>query len=184
METPSKSAFTLSKVKLMKDGGLDCHFEIEQKCGEEIYNEKYHTESAKDVHPDLRACFDKLKPVLARVYHMSFFRTLLDSPDFGASKLQQEFAETAFAEIMQKINVTGVALSGSDENVGFVISGTFTADSNQKMAINSHRMKFKDTRYGFEQECEEIIATLEEEAYAFLYEGKKAQLELFSGEEE
>lgn len=179
MKTPSENSFALSKVKMITEGGLDVHFELEEVCGAEVYNENYHIESSKEIHPDLRKLFDQLKPILARVYHLSFFRSLMDTPDFKATKKQRELAEEAFKEVIDKLNVTGLSLSGKDDNVGVVLTGTFTADSNQKMAINSHRMKLKDERYGFEEEMEEIIGQIESEVYQFLFKNKKAQLELF-----
>ena len=182
MKTPETTAFSLSKVKLIKDGGLDTHFEVKETLSSEIYLEKYHNETGKDVHPDLKKCFDMLKPIMGRIYHHNFFKTLLETPDFKATPLQKTLADNAFQEVMQKINVTGLSFSGSDENLGCVITGTFTADSNQKMAINSHRIKFTDTRYGFEEELQAICSDLEHEVYEFLFNNKRAQLELF-GEE-
>lgn len=179
MRTPSESAFALNKVKMIAGGGLDVHFEVEEVCGAEVYRENYHVESTKEIHPDLRKLFDSLKPIMARVYHLSFFRTLLETPEFKATKKQQEQAEKAFTEVLDRLTVTGVSLSGKDENVGAVLTGTFTADSNQKMAINSHRIKFSDTRYGFEEDMERIIGEIETEVYAFLFKNKKGQVELF-----
>ena len=179
MKTPSENSFALSKVKTISGGGLDVHFEVEEACGAEVYRENYHLSSSKEIHPDLKKLFDQLKPILARVYHLSFFRSLIETPDFKATKKQQELAEEAFKEVLAKLDVTGISLSGKDNNLGVVLTGTFTADSNQKMAINSHRMKFSDTRYGFEEEMEEIIGNIETEVYAFLFKNKRAQLELF-----
>lgn len=184
MEVPDEKAFALSKVKIISDGELDVHFEVEEVCGDEIYRENYHLCSTKEIHLDLKQLFDKLKPIMARVYHLSFFRSLLETPDFKATKKQCELAESAFSEVLKKLNVTGISLSGKDDNVGVILTGTFTADSNQKMAINSHRMKFKDSRYGFEEEMEEIIGEIESEVYAFLFKGKKAQLEIFPDDTE
>ena len=183
MRAPSESAFALNKVKVIPGGGLDVTFEVEEECGAEIYRENYHLSSTKEIHPDLKKLFDHLKPIMARVYHLSFFRSLMETPEFKATKNQRELAENAFAEVLEKLNVTGVSLSGKYENVGVLLTGTFTADSNQKIAINSHRMKFSDERYGFEEEMERIIGDIESEVYAFLFNGKKAQLELFSGED-
>lgn len=179
MKTPSENAFALSKVKVISGGGLDVHFEVEEACGAEVYRENYHLSSSKEIHPDLKKLFDQLKPIMARVYHLSFFRSLIETPDFKATKKQQELAEEAFKEVLAKLDVTGISLSGKDNNVGVVLTGIFTADSNLKMAINSHRMRFADERYGFEEEMEEIIGKIETEVYAFLFKGKKAQLELF-----
>lgn len=179
MKTPEKKAFSLSKVKVINGGGLDVHFEVEEACGAEVYRENYHLTSGKEIHPDLQKLFDKLKPIMARVYHLSFFRSLMETPDFKATKKQKELAEEAFKEVIDKLRVTGVSLSGKDDNVGVVLTGTFTADSNQKMAINSHRMKFNSERYGFEEEMEEIVGEIESEVYEFLFNGKKSQLEIF-----
>lgn len=183
MKTPSENTFALSKVKVISGGGLDVHFEVEEACGAEVYRENYHLSSSKEIHPDLKKLFDQLKPIMARVYHLSFFRSLIETPDFKATKKQQELAEEAFKEVLAKLDVTGISLSGKDNNVGVVLTGTFTADSNQKMAINSHRMKFSDTRYGFEEEMEEIIGEIESEVYQFLFKGKKCQMELFENED-
>ncbi len=38
--------------------------------------------------------------------------------------------------------------------------------------------------FGFEEELEEIVADIENEVYAFLFKGKKAQLELFGADGE
>lgn len=181
MKTPSENAFALSKVKVISGGGLDVHFEVEETCGAEVYRENYHLSSSKEIHPDLKKLFDQLKPIMARVYHLSFFRSLIETPDFKATKKQQELAEEAFKEVLAKLDVTGISLSGKDDNVGVVLTGTFTADS--KMAINSHRMRFADERYGFEEEMERIIGEIESEVYQFLFKGKKCQMELFENED-
>lgn len=176
---PKKESFKLSKVKLIKDGGLDCHFEVEEVSGQEVYLEKYHTESSKDLHPDLSSKFLELKPILARIYHLSFFRDIIQKPDFKATAKQSQFAEKFYQEILSRINVTGVAISGQDKNEGIIITGTFKADTNQIMAINSHRIRFVDTKYGFEENLEILVDEIKEEVFAFLFENKRAQLSLF-----
>lgn len=45
-------------------------------------------------------------------------------------------------------------------------------------------MKFNTETFGFEEELEEIICDIENEVYAFLFKGKKAQLELFGADGE
>lgn len=179
MKTPSENAFYLSKVKVISGGGLDVHFEVEENCGAEVYRENYHLSSSKDIHPDLQKLFDKLKPIMAQVFYLTFMNTLIAKPEFKATAKQKELSDKAKDEIIDKLNVIGVSLSGKDDNVGVVLTGTITAASNQKMAINSHRMKFADTLYGFEEELEQIVGDIERETYMFLFKGKKAQLEIF-----
>ena len=85
---------------------------------------------------------------------------------------------------MKNIEVRGVSFSGQDDNVGIVLTGLFTVSNGQKTAINSPRLKFNTEKFGFEEELEEIAADIETEVYAFLFKGKKAQLELFGADGE
>ena len=180
MNIPSEKNFALSKVKCIKDGGLDVHFEVVETIGESVYTEKYHMESAKDIHPDLRACFKQLRPIMARIFNLTSFLTLVATPDFAASESQQKAGEDFAKELLEKIEVRGISLSGKDDNVGVILTGLFTVINNQKTCINSPRMKFSNIVYGFEEELEQIIAEIETEVYAFLFLGKKAELELFN----
>lgn len=179
MNKPKKDSFKVSKVKLITNGGLDCHFETETSESSEIFHDKYHAESSKDIHPDLRQKFKELRPILARIYHLTFFSELMGLDEFSATEEQESIAMKLENEILEKINVKGIAISGKDANKGIVITGTFKADSNQVMAINSHRMKFTDTRYGFEEEMKRIVDGIVDETYQFLFEGKRAQLSMF-----
>lgn len=179
MKTPNESAFYLSKVKIINGGGLDVHFEVEEKCGEEIYRENYHLASSKDIHPDLQKAFDRLKPYLAQVFYLNMFELTVQDEKFKATKAQIALAKNLTETILASIKVIGLSLSGKDDNVGVVLTGTIISPNNQKMAINTHRMKLSDALYGFEIDMEEIVGQIEREVYLFLFKNKKAQLEIF-----
>ena len=176
---PKKSSFELSKVKFLKGGGLDVHYNVTEVIDDESYTNKYHVESAKDVHPDLIELFVRIKPILARVFNITSFLTCISTDDFKANKMQKEIAEDFAKEMMNNIEVRGISLSGKDDNVGVIITGLFTTYNNQKTCINSPRIKLSVESFGFEEELEEIVTEIEEEVYAFLFKGKKAQLEQF-----
>lgn len=176
---PKKSSFELSKVKFLKGGGLDVHYNVTEVIDDESYTNKYHVESAKDVHPDLIKLFVRIKPILARVFNITSFLTCISTDDFKANKMQKEIAEDFAKEMMNNIQVRGISLSGNDDNVGVIITGLFTTYNNQKTCINSPRIKLSVESFGFEEELEEIVTEIEEEVYDFLFKGKKAQLELF-----
>ena len=184
MIVPSEKAFRLSKVKTLKDGGLDVHYEVTETIGSESYTNKYHIESAKDIHPDLRNLFEQLRPIMGRIFNVTSFLTLMDTDEMKANQRQKAVATEFAREMLDNIEVRGISLSGSDDNVGVVLSGTFTVSNNQKTAINSPRLKFSTETFGFEEELENIIADIETEVYAFLFKGKKAQLELFGADGE
>ena len=182
MFVPSEKAFALSKVKLIKDGGLDVHYEVTETVGNESYTNKYHVESAKDIHPDLRACFERLRPIMGRIFNITSFLSFMETPETKATKAQKDAAREYADEMLRNIEVRGVSFSGQDDNVGVVLTGLFTVSNNQKTAINSPRLKFNTETCGFEEELEEIAGDIEREVYAFLFKGKKAQLELFGAD--
>lgn len=184
MKTPNESAFYLKKVKIINGGGLDVHFEVEEKCGEEIYRENYHLASSKDIHPDLRDCFDRLRPIMGRIFNITSFLSMVETSDFKATKKQSELSRDFADEMLKNIEVRGVSFSGQDDNVGVVLTGLFTVSNNQKTAIKSPRLKFNTETFGFEEELEEIATDIETEVYAFLFKRKKAQLELFGADGE
>jgi hypothetical protein len=182
MFVPSEKSFALSKVKLIKDGGLDVHYEVTETVGNESYTNKYHVESAKDIHPDLRACFERLRPIMGRIFNITSFLSFMETPETKATKAQKDAAREYADEMLRNIEVRGVSFSGQDDNVGVVLTGLFAVSNNQKTAINSPRLKFNTETFGFEEELEEIAGDIEREVYAFLFKGKKAQLELFGAD--
>lgn len=184
MPIPTKEKFSLSKVKLLKDGGIDVHYEVTEVVENESYTNKYHVLSAKDIHPDLRNCFDRLRPIMGRIFNITSFLSLMDTPDMKANQKQKDAARNFADEMLKNIEVRGVSLSGQDDNVGVVLTGLFTVSTNQKTAINSPRLKFNIETFGFEEELENIVCDIENEVYAFLFKGKKAQLELFGADGE
>lgn len=184
MPIPTKEKFSLSKVKLLKDGGLDVHYEVTEFVGNESYTNKYHVLSAKDIHPDLRKLFKDLCPIMGRVFNITSFKTMIATPDFKATKEQTEIAAAFAEECLGYIEVRGVSLSGQDDNVGVVLTGLFIVSNNQKTVINTPRMKFNVETFGFEEELDYIVCDIENEVYAFLFKGKKAQLELFGADGE
>ena len=184
LNVPNEKNFALSKVKIVKDGGLDVHFEVTETIGNESYTNKYHVESAKDIHPDLRGCFKELRPIMGRIFNLTSFLSMVETDDFKANKKQNETARNFADELLQKIEVRGISLSGQDDNVGVVVTGLLEVLAGQKTAIISPRIKFSNINYGFEEELEDIISRIETEVYAFLFKGKKAQLELFGADME
>ncbi len=184
MLIPSEKAFALSKVKTLKGGGLDVHYEVTETIGDESYTNKYHVESAKDIHPDLRDCFNRLRPIMGRIFNITSFLSIVETPDFKATQKQNELSRDFADAMLKNIKVRGVSFSGQNDNVGVVLTGSFTVSNDQKTAINSPRLKFNTKVFGFEKELEEIAADIETEVYAFLFKNKKAQLELFGADGE
>lgn len=169
----------IKKCKLLKDGGMEVHYTVLETNGNESYCNSYVLESAKDVHPDLTGAFDELKPIMCRVFGFTSYLSMVESDSFEASLLQKEQARGFAEEIKQRIKVRAISMSGSGESEGVVLTANLQVMNGQIVAINTPRIRFATESFGFEEECEKIVTRIKDEVYKYLYEGKKAQLELF-----
>lgn len=182
MAIPSEKNFSLEKVKLGKDGGLEAQYEIVEVRDNESYVNNYHVSNSIDVHPDLANLFKDLRPIVARTFGMTSFLSMLESPDMKLPESKLLAARTFANEILNNIEVRGVSYSGKDENVGVVITAVYTTSNGLKTCINTPRLKMATISFGFEEELEAIVGKIEREVYAFLFEGKQAQLSLFGAD--
>lgn len=181
---PSESNFTLNKVKLVKNGGLDVHFEVVEVFGDETYTNKYHIESAKDIHPDLAKQFQMLRPIMGRIFNRDSisYLSMVERGCFNASKADVDYVRNFVRKVSENIEVNGVSISGKDENIGVILTGLYTVSDDMQTCIRSPKIKLNKNRFGFEQDLYDILGMIESEVYAFLFKGKKAQLELFGDE--
>lgn len=170
--------FTLDSVKKLKNGGLTIAFGTNESDGVETYNDKDLKESAKVPHPDLTSKLRELIPTVATVFGYAKLRGTVKSN----KKVEDELEEN-YQNIIANLEVNGISLSGTGNNKGVVIMATMKAESNQKMAINTHRIRFNESRYGFEEELESLTDEIRIECFEYLFNGKRAQLELFESKE-
>lgn len=181
---PNRKNFKLSKAKLDKDGGITINYEVTESIDEQVYSKKFMVESSVDVHPDLKKQFKDLRPIVARTYNFAMITTLLESKEFKGTKAQVEAGRKLYEQLLERITINGISLSGNDDNVGVVVSASYKVKNDQVTAINTPRIKFNTESFGFETELEEILEVIEEEVYLYLFERKKAQLELFGASNE
>ena len=166
---PTEKNYNLSKVKLNPNGGLQAD---------------YHANVSRDIHPDLRGLFEDLRPIVARVFNITSFLTLLESDEMKLTESKKMAARQFANELVEKIDVRGVSWSGSDDNVGVVITAVFETPNGLKTCINTPRIKTAQISFGFEEEMEKITDAVKAEVYQFLFNGKQAQLSLFGADGE
>ena len=177
VQTPSEKNFNLSKVKLNPAGGLQADYQVTETVGGEPSVTDYHANVGRDIHPTLRELFEDLRPIVARVFNITSFLSFLDVEKVPNTikDRAREFAD----ELLHKIDVRGVSWSGSDDNVGVVITAVFETPNGLKTCINTPRIKTAQISFGFEEELETIVDNIKGEVYAYLFKGKQAQLSLF-----
>lgn len=178
-QVPSREMFSLSKVTIDKDGGVDVCYEVLETISNENYTSQYQVSSTKEIHPDLHILFMKLRPIMARVFNMMYPLIMVQNPNFMATGAQKELAASFFEECLEAIKVNGVSLSGQEDKAGVILKGLFTLSETQVAKLCTPKLKYNVKCFGFEAELKTIVMGIEREVYAFLFEGKKAQLELF-----
>ena len=72
-----------------------------------------------------------------------------------------------------RLSVTGITLKGET----LLISGSIETEAEIPLAIHTHRIKISDGIYGFESGLEYDLKTLTSEAYAYLFQNKRAEIE-------
>lgn len=177
--TPTEKDFNLSKVKLLPKGGIKVNYQITQVVdGESSLIDRDET-CTRDIHPDLAGLLEDLRVIVARAFNITSFLTLLESDEMqltdAAKKVARDFAD----ELIAKIDVRGVSWSGTDESVGVVVTAVFETPNGLKTCINTPRIKLSQISFGFEEELEQICEQIKSEVYAYLFNGKQAQLSLF-----
>ena len=176
---PTEKNFNLSKVKLDPKGGLQANYQITATVdGEPSVIDR--TESCtRDVHPDLLGLFTDLRNIVGRVFNITSFLTMLESDEMKLPESKKTIARAFADELLAKIDVRGVSWSGTDDNVGVVITAVFETPNGLKTCINTPRIKLAQISFGFEEQLEAIVEQIKKEVYAYLFNGKQAQLQLF-----
>lgn len=176
---PTEKNYNLSKVKLNPNGGLQADYQVTETVGGEPSVTDYHASVSRDIHPDLRGLFEDLRPIVARVFNITSFLTFLDSDEMKLTESKKVLARAFADELIAKIDVRGVSWSGTDDNVGVIITAVFETPNGLKTCINTPRIKMATISFGFEEELEKIVDAIKTEVYQFLFNGKQAQLSLF-----
>ena len=176
---PTEKDFNLSKVKLLPKGGIQAEYQVTQVVGGEPSVLDRNETCSRDVHPDMTKMFQDLRMIVARVFNITSFLTLMESDEMKLPESKKMMARNLADELVSKIEVRGVSWSGQDDNIGVVITAVFETPNGLKTCINTPRIKMAQISFGFEEELETIVDAIKKEVYAYLFKGKQAQLSLF-----
>ena len=175
--------FSLRKIKLTNKGGVEIDFAIENRADGQLLTDTYSFTSDSAPHPDLIDAVKELKPHLAQCYGVvsykdfELIKSLTDKEKKSLKDLKKVI--TAMANKgMEVINMTGCSIHGDDDSRAVIINGTRTQANNSKTAINSPRIALKNNTFGFEESVKKIIEKINDEARDYMFNNKRAQLEI------
>ncbi len=153
MKKPKIEQFVLNKLKLTSDGGVA----IEWEQHENEFVSTYKQVSRHAMHPDMAAVIQSLDEYVAAVFS-------LDRTD-------------------DNLTTTGLKVSGEGQSKGVILFANVESLAGVPMSISTHKIKYQDGIYGFEEALAVQAASAEREAYLYLFEGKRSQLSLAFDEE-
>ena len=169
-----ESQFDLQKVKLDKDEVLVDFIKVDSNEDGGKTKTPVSMKPPYQVHPDLASALSSMKETVLKDFG---YNKLLD-----ASKGDDKVLE-AWNELICNTTVTGVALGGSDQLRGAVITAKIKTDTGTR-GVSTKRIVFSSDKLGYEKKIEETIKTVTSEVYKYLFESKRAQLELFDTDAE
>lgn len=176
---PTEKDFNLSKVKLLPKGGIQAEYQVTQIVDGETSLIDRNETCTRDVHPDLTGLFEDLRNIVARTFNITSFLSLLESDEMKLPESKKMLARSFADELIQKIEVRGVAWSGTGDKSGVVITAVYETANGLKTCINTPRIVLATISFGFEEELETIVESIKKEVYAYLFCGKQAQMSLF-----
>ena len=110
------------KIKLVKGGGLELHFNDPIVSGSETYGRTLVVKSTVDIHPDLKTALDAMKPEFATVAGFTFIvNEMMSQPEFKATGDQSKYLEKLRVEIYSRIRINGISIAGTEEKPVIII---------------------------------------------------------------
>lgn len=170
-----RDCFELEKVKISKDD-IDVKFIALEKTKKGTVRTPGTLTPSYQAHKDLLNTLAMLRTYLRR--------------DFGYNKLMDAIPAkhktkeiiSVWDEMVDNTTITGISIFGKDTNRGCIITGTIKCDSGTH-GVPSNRIMFGATSQGYEKEVEVIVESIIDEVHACVFEGKRANEDLFSGQQ-
>lgn len=168
--------FKLKSARMSKEG-VDATFVETRNVDGESKPILHHIESSIVPHPDLLDLRDKLKMVLVKAF--GFDSVLNEAEKHVPKGAKMTKVTNKYLDVLNKIEVTKVSISGEDQLRGAVVSGKIESFNGAKSAINSPRVVFSSEKIGLEKDTQKTVDLICIEVYKYFFENKRAQLDLF-----
>lgn len=168
-----RTNFELTKIKI-KEELLEASYLQNIVDKDESWKAKHDIEVPMLPHPDMLNMMDDFKRMLAYQHGLTLLESVVNTTQFNASAAQKKFIDQAIEEMLTDVKVTGFSLSG--ENLDkVVITGSY-----EGLAINGRKFSVEEESLGFEEQAKDLILKISDEAFEFIFNGKRAQLDLFN----
>lgn len=188
MDKPVFDNFTLSKIRLTPNGGVDCHFQVCEIKDEAVAYTKHHIESGVEPSTNLIRPFQSMQSMVGDIFLFNDMVKAIEDADLGATS-SQKFAISQRAQAnINNISVNEVKITGNNDKMSVNIIAKFNTATGASTLLATPRIKLNDDIFGWESDLQVHIETIIREAYAYLFENKSSDEEplsrLFNANEE
>lgn len=182
-----KEEFELKKIKIDPAGKVTVEYSRIVRDKEVVYADDVIVTSPRLAHPDLEAALGALTTCLADANDLRIHRKDIKIMPKIAKALKDESVQ-AFLKILDKevydsVHVSGVSIQGTLEDGSCIITGKRDI-LHTGGALNSPKISFNGDSFGFENTVKNRVQVVINEAFAYVYENKSTNPELFAKEEE
>ena len=179
-----REQFKMTKVKILNGGGIHYEADITMQDGGDTHTVKRKDDITIIPAESLTQPIRDLKEKLLYSCEYMGMRSVVNHGNFHAKKDQKDAVEKYIDVLKSKTTVYQVSVSGQDKNEGVIITAKIQALNSSVIAINSPRMRYGVSTFGFEEDLHEIVTLIEDELFEYLYNGKKMHLEAFDPKEQ
>jgi hypothetical protein len=164
-------------------------FKVKDKSLEAVYynlldrDTQQKSNSEKPPHPDLFTKINDLKSYFLDKTGYSQYIDLCRELTIDDQDKRLRVAEE-FENLMQRTSITGLSFQGDETSQGVSINGYIKYPKGGGNGISSKKITFGKQNLGYENDVEDKCDEIKKEVYAFLFQGKKAQQEMFDQEPE
>ena len=152
----SREGFALRKIKQISGGGLEIEFNqtVDDDVDTVVINSAVKNPILE--HPDLSKLIDSLED------------TFILEMGFNPTKTKK-----TIEYLKEKTMITGCSMKLEEESCKALITAKFSCTRGNIVAMNTPNLHWDDTHEIFE-----ILTKLEDEVFMYLFENKKAQIEM------
>lgn len=176
-----RETFKLRKIKFLDNGAVNVIFDETTSEKDGTYTVTHDIKHPGHRHPDMDKILERFKQPLLVNYHISTglnaLKTQMKSEDVFGRKLVESMIDKIIKAEAKGIQIIGVTFTGADDMRGCVISAKIDGLSG-KSAMNTSNILLERNTHGFEQDVETALEELEDEAFEYVFNRKRSQLEL------
>ena len=167
--------YRMSSLEIIGSGeGVKLKFQQKEEDANSIFWVEYQVKNPIPPHPDLVNTLNKLRKTIVRMFGF-IHPDLVKSDD-----VMDEHEKEMYQEIINQVEITGLKLTGADENVNVEISFTKKLVGGKRISITCPKISkdFEDMDIDGEETLAVIVAELQNMTYRYQFKGWALQAQL------